>query len=165
MRIVTILNKKPFKGHKKRFILSCFIYNPWKKTCSSRKFREICVGPRNPPLLTSLSKQACNNIDITSLVQLKFSKLVPSCQQVVTSLLATTLVQHCHNKLATSLSTTCYKPVTTTWDKQCEQILQQACWNKLATSLLQVCYNLCVFTCVVEVFRKETFGYSVQSME
>ena len=119
-----------------------YIYNPWKKRVPREKFARMASFAWDHEIRhywQVCRKQACNNIDITSLVQLKFNKLVPttklstSCNKLVGW---TTLVQYCHNKLATSLSTTCYKSVTTTWDKQCEQILQQVCWNKLPTTLL-----------------------------
>jgi hypothetical protein len=32
--------------------------------------------------------------------------------------------------------------LSTSWNKQFEQILLTSCWNRIAASLLQVCYNM-----------------------
>jgi hypothetical protein len=85
-------------------------------------------------------------------------QLVPN---LLISLLQTCWQQACckpvANNLATSPSTSCYKSVSTSWEKQCEHILLTSCWNSIGTSLLHVCYNSCVFACVLENFL--TFQY------
>ena len=40
MRIVTILNKKAFKGHK-NIVVVVYIYNPWKKRVPREKFARM----------------------------------------------------------------------------------------------------------------------------
>ena len=102
------------------------------------KFTRVFFYPRDfsrvAMFVTSLMKQGCYGLNLTSLLQHCSNKLAPSQ--------LTSLLQHRHDRIATSPSTSCYKSVTTSLGQPVRahlvnKLLVQTCY-KSAAGLLQV---------------------------